>query len=43
MSHEYPNLLAWLDIETTDLEPDEGEILEVGLILTNSALVELGR
>lgn len=36
-------ILCWLDLETTGLDPTEGEILEVGIILTDLELNEIGR
>ena len=36
-------MLVWLDIETTGLEPTEHEILEIGFIITDDNLAELGR
>lgn len=36
-------MIAWLDIETTGLEPKTGSILELALILTDDSLVELAR
>jgi oligoribonuclease len=36
-------MLAWLDLETTDLDPRKGRILEVGLILTGDDLTEIWR
>lgn len=35
--------LAWVDVETTGLDPDTGFLLEVGVILTNGDLAELDR
>lgn len=31
----YDPLMVWLDIETTQLEPDEGDILELGITITD--------
>jgi oligoribonuclease len=36
-------MLAWLDLETSALNPREGRILEVGLIVTSDDLVEIWR
>jgi oligoribonuclease len=36
-------MLAWLDIETTGLNPREDRILEVGLIITSDDLQEIWR
>lgn len=36
-------MIAWLDVETTGLDPAEGHLLEVGIILTDNALVEQHR
>lgn len=33
--------LVWLDIETTGLDPNEDNILEIGIIITNELLNEL--
>ena len=35
--------LVWLDLETTGLDPEKGVILEIGVIVTDLALNELGR
>jgi oligoribonuclease len=35
--------LVWLDLETTGLNPDEGVILEIGVIVTDLLLNELAR
>lgn len=35
--------LAWLDIETTGLDPERDDILELGIVITDSKLVELAR
>jgi oligoribonuclease len=36
-------MLAWLDIETTGLNPDHDTILEIGFILTDDNLNEIDR
>jgi len=36
-------MLTWVDLETTGLEPKFGRILELGVIITDDNLVELGR
>lgn len=36
-------MIAWVDIETTDLEPRHGAILEVGILLTDDELNEIDR
>lgn len=36
-------LLVWLDLETTGLDPDEGQILEIGIIVTDLELKEVRR
>jgi oligoribonuclease len=38
-----PLRLVWLDLETTGLEPEDGQIREVGCIVTDRHLTELGR
>lgn len=43
MSEKYPDLLAWVDIETTGLEAERDEILELGIILTDGRLNEISR
>ncbi len=35
--------LVWLDLETTGLDPEEGVILEIGVIITDLELKELDR
>ena len=35
--------LVWLDLETTGLDPDKGEILEIGVIVTDLTLHEFAR
>lgn len=36
-------MIAWLDVETTGLDPTFGHLLEVGIILTDDELNELSR
>lgn len=36
-----PTRIAWLDLETTSLDPEAGEILEIGIVLTDLALNEI--
>jgi len=43
MANTYPDYLAWVDIETTHLEPNKGSIWELGIILTDGRLNELNR
>lgn len=38
-----PNVIVWLDLETTGLNPHENVILEVGIIITDWDLHELDR
>lgn len=38
-----PQQIAWIDVETTGLYPDEGRLLEVGYIITDLACVEIKR
>lgn len=38
-----PNRFAWIDIETTGLDPAEALILEVALVITDGNLVEIAR
>lgn len=35
MTSNKPDMLLWLDVETTALEPCDGQLLEVGLVLTD--------
>lgn len=41
MVDSYPDLLCWIDLETTGLNPDSCQILEIGLLLTDSKLQRL--
>lgn len=36
-------MIAWVDVETTCLDPNEGDLLEVGIVLTDDWLVELDK
>lgn len=36
-------MLIWLDLETTGLTPEDNEILEIGVIVTDDNLIEHGR
>lgn len=36
-------MIAWTDVETTGLEPRDGALLEVGVILTDDQLDEIAR
>src|SRR6266702_2139597 len=38
MAESYPDQLAWVDLETTGLDPEKGRILELGILLTDSTL-----
>lgn len=35
MTSNKPDMLLWLDVETTALEPCDGQLLEVGMVLTD--------
>ncbi len=35
--------LAWIDLETTGLDPDVHDILEIGIIITDRELNEVAR
>lgn len=37
-----PNLIVWIDTETTGLDPDRDLLLEVAVVVTDNALRELG-
>lgn len=36
-------MLTWVDLETTGLEPHPGQILELGVVITNDQLIEIDR
>lgn len=36
-----PDLIAWLDLETTGLDPERDEVVEVGIVLTTARLQEV--
>lgn len=38
-----PQHIAWIDLETTGLYPDNGRILELAIILTTTKLIEVDR
>ena len=38
---DHERLIAWVDVETTGLDPERGSVLEVGIILTDMAIVEI--
>lgn len=40
---EMKDLIAWLDLETTGLDPSTGMILEIGIVITNGQLKDVGR
>lgn len=42
MSKQVTDKLLWLDLETTDLDPKTSQILEVGMVVTDSTLRTLG-
>ena len=37
-----PNLIVWIDTETTGLDPDRDLLLEIAVVVTDNALRELG-
>lgn len=37
-----PNLIVWIDTETTGLDPDRDLLLEIAVVVTDNALCELG-
>lgn len=37
-----PNLIVWIDTETTGLDPDRDLLLEVAVVVTDNALREIG-
>ncbi len=41
MSTPTPEMIAWLDLETTGLDPERDEIVELGIVLTTSRLQEV--
>jgi oligoribonuclease len=41
MAQKYPQALMWLDLETTGLDKDQDQILEVGIIITDFDLNKL--
>lgn len=38
MAAPHPDVIAWIDVETTGLDPDREHLLEISLILTDNSL-----
>lgn len=42
MAAPHPELIAWIDTETTGLDPHRDELLEIALVITDNDLNEIG-